>query len=120
MKIIKKSDEQIIKKWKKYCERNSLRYVEPNLPLNRSDEWCVKLENEKGWLSVFYPRPDSFLVNDSLMKTTEQRIEEIMSLLEEAKDKLEALRLDTEEYQELQNDLSVAIEDTERAMETLI
>ena len=120
MRKVKFSDEQIVKKWEKYCKRNGLRYVVPTLPLNRNADWCVKLEDERGWLAVYSQRPDGFFINESLMKTTEERIEEIVYLLEEARDKLQDLLFDIPDESELSLSASSVIDEIESIRMNLV
>ena len=99
MRVKNISDEQIVKKWKKYCERHCLHYEEPNLPLKRVDDWSVCLENEKGHLAQFVGSKYEvrFIINESIMMSFESRFGVIYSLLEDAKDKLESLSNDTDD-----------------------
>lgn len=99
MRVKNISDEQIVKKWKKYCERHRLHYEEPNLPLKRVDDWSICLENEKGHLAQFVGSKYEvrFIINESIMMSFESRFGVIYSLLEDAKDKLESLSNDTDD-----------------------
>lgn len=99
MRVKNISDEQIVKKWKKYCERHHLHYEEPNLPLKRVDDWSICLENEKGHLAQFVGSKYEvcFIINESIMMSFESRFGVIYSLLEDAKDKLESLSNDTDD-----------------------
>ena len=114
MRVKNISDEQIVKKWKKYCERHYLHYEEPSLPLKRVDDWYVNLENEKGHLASFMS--SGFFVNESIMMSIEDRFETISSLLQEAKDKLENLSNDTDDT-ELASCIDSAIGYVDLAME---
>lgn len=116
MKILELNDEQIIEKWKRYCRRNRLAYKEPNLPLNRGDEY-VNLETEKGKLATFCF--NTFCVNDTLMKTTDQRIEEIACLLEKALELLEVLYDDNRENKSLEFNLGEIVIRTAHALEAV-
>ena len=111
------TDEQIIERWEEYCKRHGLGYVKPNMPLSRNDDWDgVRLMTGKGWLATFYR--NTFVTNDTLLKTTEQRIDEIVYLLTEAQEKLEGLLIENEEILPFKDELGELVIRTGLALES--